>query len=93
MPIPTGGPFDRSAAAAALGAVSILGCEISGEPSGPGHIKITFSPDGTVESAVIDKPAIAGTAVGACIVERFRAVRIPAFGGGTVTVGKAFVVE
>jgi hypothetical protein len=85
--------FDRPAAAMALHAVNVNVCRLSGGPTGSGHIRITFSPDGTIQSAVIDQPPFADNAVGACIAEKFRAAAIPAFAGAPVTVGKSFVVE
>jgi hypothetical protein len=86
-------PFDRGAAAAALGSISVGGCKKSDGPTGSGHIKITFAPSGSVQSAVVDQPPFAGTAVGGCVAGKFRSAHIPAFAGGPVPVGKSFVVE
>jgi hypothetical protein len=46
-----------------------------------------------VQSAVVDQPPFAGTAVGGCVAGKFRSAHIPAFAGGSVSVGKSFVVE
>jgi hypothetical protein len=86
-------PFDRGAAAAALGSVNVAGCKKSDGPTGSGHIKITFGPSGSVQSAQVDQPPFAGTAVGGCVAGKFRSAHIPAFSGGSVTVGKSFNID
>jgi predicted Zn finger-like uncharacterized protein len=86
-------PFDRGAAAAALGAVSVSGCKKSDGPTGSGHIRVTFAPNGSVQSAVVDQPPFAGTPVGGCVMGKFRSAHIPAFAGAPVSVGKSFIVE
>ena len=86
-------PFDRRAAAEALGAVDVSGCERSDGPTGAGHVSVTFALDGSVSVVVVDQPPFAGTAVGACVESLFRNVHIPAFVGGPVKVGKSFVVD
>jgi hypothetical protein len=85
--------FDRGAAAAALGSVNVGGCKKSDGPTGPGHVKVTFSPSGSVASAVVDQPPFAGTAIGGCVAGKFRGAHIPAFGGAPISVGKSFVIE
>jgi hypothetical protein len=86
-------PFDRGAAAASLGAVYVHPCKRPDGPTGSGHVTVTFSPDGSVQSAVVDQPPFAGTAVGACVAGRFRGARVPAFCCCNVTVGKSFVIQ
>jgi hypothetical protein len=86
-------PFDRGAAAAALGSVNVASCKKPDGPTGSGHVSVTFSPDGSVQSAVVDQPPFAGTAVGGCVASKFRGARIPAFSGSTVKVGKSFVIN
>ncbi len=86
-------PFDRGAAAAALGSVNVAGCKKGDGPTGSGHVKVTFGPNGTVQSAVVDQPPFAGTAVGGCVAGKFRSAHIPAFGGAAISVGKSFVIE
>ncbi len=86
-------PFDRGAAAAALGGVNVQSCKRGDGPTGPGHVSVTFSPSGSVSSAVADQPPFAGTAIGGCIAAKFRAARVPAFGGGSVKVGKSFSIN
>ncbi len=46
-----------------------------------------------MRSAVVDQPPFAGSAVGGCVAGKFRAAHIPAFAGGSVSVGKSFVIE
>jgi hypothetical protein len=99
--IPSGGPeppidptaFNRTAAVASLGAVNVASCKTADGPTGSGHVSITFSPDGSAVSAVVDQPPFAGTPVGACIAKKFKSARVPAFAGGNVRVGKSFVVD
>jgi hypothetical protein len=82
--------FDRGAASAALGAVNVASCKKSDGPTGQGHVTVTFGPDGTVQSAVVDSGPFPGTAVGGCIAGKFRGAHVPAFGGSPVRVGKSF---
>lgn len=86
-------PFDRGAAAAALGAVNVQACKKPDGPTGSGHVTVTFSPDGSVASAVIDGGSFPGTPVGGCIAGKYRGARVPAFGGAPVRVGKSFTVN
>lgn len=82
--------FDRVAAAAALGEVNLQKCRATNAARGSGHVTITFGPSGSVDSALIDKGPWAGTPVGKCMLGAFKKVKIPAFKGGPVTVGKSF---
>jgi predicted Zn finger-like uncharacterized protein len=86
-------PFDRGAAAGALGAVNVGSCKRPDGPTGSGHVSVTFAPNGSVSSAVADQPPFAGTPVGGCVAGKFRSAHIPAFGGGSVKVGKSFVIN
>ncbi len=86
-------PFDRGAAAAALGAVNVQSCKKPDGPTGSGHVTVTFAPDGSVQSAVIDGGPFPGTPVGGCIAGKYRGARVPAFGGAPVRVGKSFTVN
>jgi predicted Zn finger-like uncharacterized protein len=86
-------PFDRGAAAGALGAVNVASCKRPDGPTGPGHVAVTFAPDGSVATAQVDQPPFAGTAVGGCVAGKFRGARVPAFSGGSVKVGKSFVIN
>lgn len=94
---PTGGtttttapPFDRAAATRALG-VDVASCKRGDGPTGPGHVKVTFQPSGSASGVEVDAP-YAGTPVGTCVAQRFRATTIPAFAGGPLTLGKTFVI-
>ena len=86
-------PFDRGAAAASLGSVNVQSCKKPDGPTGSGHVTVTFSPDGSVQSAVIDGGPFPGTPVGGCIAGKYRGARVPAFGGAPVRVGKSFTVN
>jgi predicted Zn finger-like uncharacterized protein len=86
-------PFDRGAAAAALGGVNVQSCKRANGPTGSGHVRVTFAPNGSVTSASVDGGPFPGTSVGGCIAGRYRGAHIPAFSGGSVTVGKSFVVN
>ncbi len=86
-------PFDRGAAAAALGAVNVQSCKKPDGPTGSGHVKVTFGPNGAVSSATADAPPFAGTPVGGCVAGKFRGVKIPAFAGSSVSVGKSFTIN
>jgi predicted Zn finger-like uncharacterized protein len=88
-------PFDRGAAAAALGGIAdgVASCKKPGGPTGDGHVSITFSPGGTVVSAIVDQPPYAGTAVGGCVAGKFRGAHVPPFSGGNLTIGKRFSIN
>jgi hypothetical protein len=86
-------PFDRGAASAALGGVAVQSCKKPDGPTGSGHVKITFAPNGTVSSAVVDSGPFPGTAVGGCIAGKFRGAHVPPFSGGPVSVGKSFAIN
>jgi len=51
------------------------------------------APSGEVVDAVLDRPPFVGTAVGECIVARFRAARAPTHDAGLVKVGKSFALN
>jgi predicted Zn finger-like uncharacterized protein len=93
QPAAASAPFDRGAAAAALGNVNVSSCKKPDGPTGSGHVSVTFQPDGSVQSAVVDQPPFAGTPVGGCVAGKFRGARVPAFSGGNVKVGKSFTVN
>ena len=83
-------PFDRHAAALALGSVDLAPCIADAGVRGEGHVIIVFAGDGSVSSARIDRPPFEATPEGGCIAGLFARVHIPPFGGRPVTVGKAF---
>ena len=85
------GPFDRAAAARAL-SISVASCKAAAGPTGRGHAKVTFQPSGEPSAAELEAP-YAGTAVGACVAQRYLSVRIPSFAGAPVNVGKTFSID
>lgn len=91
--------FDRTAAAAVLEQVDLSPCRDASGPTGTGHITVTFAPDGAVLDSELDT-GTSGTAIelwgtprGQCVVEQFRAARIPTFDGPPVSAGKSFTVD
>ncbi len=86
-------PFDRGAAAAALGGVNVQACKKPDGPTGPGKVKVTFEPNGSVSKVEFAEGSYAGTPVGGCILGKFRGAHIPAFSGAAVTAGKSFSVN
>ena len=89
----SGAPFDRGAAQGAIGSVNVQSCAKPGGPTGGGHVKITFAPNGSVSMAVVDSGPFPGTPVGGCIAGKFRAAHVPPFSGGPVSVGKGFTIN
>jgi hypothetical protein len=85
--------FDRGAAARALGAVDVSSCAAPGGPTGPGHVTIVMATDGGVASVRVDKGPYVDTVAAACIEEKFRGVRVPAFEGPPMPIGKAFRMD
>ncbi|WP_438006319.1 zinc-ribbon domain-containing protein [Sorangium sp. So ce321] len=93
---PAGGAeFNRGAASSALGAAasSAKSCKKAGGPTGTGKVKVTFAPSGNVTSAEVQGAPFAGTSVGGCVARLFRGARVPAFGGGPVSVSKSFTIN
>jgi predicted Zn finger-like uncharacterized protein len=65
-----------------------------GDTSGSGRVEIVFAPSGGVQSAsLISGPPFEGTSTGTCVLARFRAARVPPFGGSPFTVTKSFNVN
>ncbi|HEX7603410.1 MAG TPA: hypothetical protein VF316_17445 [Polyangiaceae bacterium] len=90
-----GGAFDRGAAASTLGAISssLSSCKKPDGPTGPGKVKVTFQPSGTVSAVEFVEGSYNGTAVGGCILAKFRGAHIPPFGGSAVPANKSFVLN
>lgn len=84
--------FDRSAVAAALGAVDVQPCRVADAPSGRGHVTVTFGNSGAIVDAEVDEGPFVGNATGACIETQFRKAHIPKFLGENVKVGKTFTL-
>ncbi len=86
--------FDRQLAAKLLDASTARArssCSQRGGPTGEGHARITFAPDGSISTVALDAP-FADTDVGRCLAEEISHVSLPAFDGGPVTVGKHFAI-
>jgi hypothetical protein len=63
-------------------------CRSADTPSGSVRIAVTFGHSGRVATAAIEDSPLAATALGSCIVSRFRAIAVPPFRGGSMTVRK-----
>lgn len=85
--------FDRQAAVTALSELSLQRCRPPNAERGEGHVTITFAPTGSVREARIDRGPWSGSPVEKCMVKAFKTVKVPAFKGEPVTVGKNFVLE
>ena len=83
--------FDRAGAQAALFQVNVQSCARGGA-SGPGHVMVTFLPNGGVGSAILDSGPFQATSVGGCIAGRFRALRVAPFVGAPVSIGRSFSI-
>lgn len=85
------GGFDRALAARLLsaGADRARACARPSGPSGPGRVRLTFSPDGSITSADVEAP-FKDTEVGRCVAHELARVSLPAFAGSPVTVTKRF---
>ena len=92
-PAAGGASFDKGAAAGALGKVDVQGCKKPDGPTGAGHVTVTFGPDGSVQTAVVDQGPYPGTPVGGCVAGRFKGAHVPAFSGAPVRVGKSFIIN
>ena len=88
----TAPPFDRAAATRAL-AIDLTSCKRAGGPTGTGHVRVTFQPNGTVSAVDVDAAPFANTPTGGCVAQRYRSVSVPAFSGAALTVGKGFAID
>jgi predicted Zn finger-like uncharacterized protein len=87
----TAATFDGAAVARVLGAVDLRRCGRADAPATAGHARVTLEPGGAVSDVVVDTPDLAGTATARCVEQALRPVRVPAFAGSAITVGKRFV--
>lgn len=77
--------IERAASAMQTAAQSLQGCGNNGAgTSGAGHVTVTFFPDGSAGIVGASAP-FAGTPVGACLTQRFKAIRVPPFRGKLFT--------
>ena len=83
------GAFDGAAAARALAAVDLSGC--NAPPGTSGHVTVSFSPDGHAKSEIDSGSTLSATAA-SCIRARYDATRIPSFDGAKVKTGKSFFI-
>ncbi|MFO0674034.1 MAG: zinc-ribbon domain-containing protein [Polyangiaceae bacterium] len=62
-------------------------------PTGPGKVKVTFEPSGSVSRWSSPKARTRARPSAECILGKFRGAHIPAFSGAAVTAGKSFSVN
>jgi hypothetical protein len=76
-------PFDPYTAKEQAEAVrdQLQSCK-SGDVTGVGQVLITFAPTGEVKDVLFREGPFAGTLTGTCILERYRAARVPPFNFG-----------
>jgi hypothetical protein len=85
-----GPPFDKEAAAQALGAAATAAqaqCASQEGPHGSGKVTVTFVNSGRATNALVSGD-FAGSALGGCVARVFRTAKVPAFGGDSVRVTK-----
>ena len=92
--VPALDSFDPIVARNALHAVDLRAChDAQAAPIGYGHAKVTFNPDGSVKTILVDSPAGLNEAVVACIGAKLSEARVPEFRGPATTAGFAFRIE
>lgn len=65
----------------------------AGGPNGAGHVTIIFATTGAVSAVTVNGPPYAGTPSAACVAQKLRGIRIPAFCGSPVRIGKSFMLN
>jgi serine/threonine protein kinase len=97
-PKETAPPIDPNAwnEAAARGRLAqangvLVYCRKPDEPTGPGSATVTYSPEGTVTSVILDPP-YAGTKAGDCVAGQFKRAKINSFQGTSQTIKHSFDV-
>jgi hypothetical protein len=85
--------FDKAAAVTAITEVDLSKCKTTNVAKGEGHVMITFAPSGNAQNAVVDKGPWVGTPAAKCMAKVFKKVKVPAFKGEPITVGKVFHLE
>ena len=86
--------FSREAAVATITAADLQKCRATNAEKGEGHVPITFASSGSPTKVVVDKGPWVGTPVAKCMASQFKKqVKVPAFKGDNVTVGKTFKFE
>jgi predicted Zn finger-like uncharacterized protein len=88
-------PFNLAEARTRLSAAAAgaSACKKSGGPTGTGHVVIVFAPNGNPQSVSVTGAPFSGTPTAACVAARFRAVRVPSFGGSPFSVSKSFSIN
>ncbi|AKT38457.1 serine/threonine-protein kinase [Chondromyces crocatus] len=81
-----GPPFPESMAQRQLdqAALQARSCATQTSEKGGGRLQVQFTPNGTVNEAIVMGPPFAHTEIGRCIEAKFRALTIPRFNGAPV---------
>jgi len=82
--------FNTAAAREALESAGqrAASCRTIDTPAGAARVAVTFAPNGSVTSALIESGPLVGTPAGTCVASKFRSVHVPVFTGDVVTVHK-----
>jgi hypothetical protein len=90
-----GNGFDAAAANRALAsAASRAGrCKPAGGPTGPGQVRVTYAPSGSVKSVNVVTAKFQDTTTGSCLQMVFRSAKVPPFTGDDATVTKGFTIQ
>jgi hypothetical protein len=87
--------FDRGCGVVVMSSANTAECRRNGAPAGTVHVKVTFANDGTVPEVIVDygNPPETRNAVEACLVAKFRALKMPPFEGPRVGIGKTVTID
>lgn len=85
--------FAPQAARAALNGVDVSPCRDAGAPSGFGHAKVVWNPDGRISKVTIDAPSTLSAVAAKCVGDRLGTARVDPFRGSLVTMGTTFHVR
>jgi hypothetical protein len=91
-----GRPFDRGAAAKALGEVRVQECRRQVGRGGSARVEMTVCPDGITRGATVIEAQFDDEQAWRCIEAKFNGVKMPPFegdGGAPVHVKKAITLE
>jgi len=70
-------------------AADLPSCAVAGGPRGTGSIRARFDTDGTILHVTLSPPYV-GTAVGACIAQRFETITVASFASPSVAFNYVF---
>jgi hypothetical protein len=88
-----GTTFDRAAASQAIETVDLASCKRPSRRALDGHVTITFETTGIPSNVVVDRGVPGSTRAGRCVATKYMQVRVPAFTGTSIRVGKNFHID